>query len=209
MIMFRRAEFQPACSSIGLALSTLLAASSIASAYVVPRQIDTSQLLPKYDFIIVGGGTAGLTLADRLTEDPDVDVLVLEAGGFGDAAAILSINGSLTDLAAEWWPGVVCKSCQSVPFLFLFRLEPTSKTADSQNLQQVTVPQVNLGADLQVEQVTVGRVVGGGSAVNGMYNMRGSADDYNRWDQLFGTAQNDIDWGWEGILPYFKKVRVI
>jgi choline dehydrogenase len=34
----------------------------------------------KYDFVIIGGGTAGLTLAARLTEDPEVTVGVIEAG---------------------------------------------------------------------------------------------------------------------------------
>lgn len=37
-------------------------------------------LSQKYDYIVVGGGTAGLVVAARLTEDPNISVAVLEAG---------------------------------------------------------------------------------------------------------------------------------
>lgn len=68
-----------------------------------------------------------------------------------------------------------------------------------------SVPQVNLGN--ATTDVRIAQVVGGGSAVNAMINMRGSADDYNRWGAFFEeNGEDQPDWSWDGILPYFKKV---
>ncbi|KAJ4387301.1 hypothetical protein N0V93_007890 [Gnomoniopsis smithogilvyi] len=150
---------------------------------IFPRQITTSQLLPKYDYVIIGGGAAGLTVADRLTEDPNVNVLVLEAGGWGSQKDILEVY-----IPPEEQTGVnlwVDSGWPNLPW----------------------VPQEKLG-DSRVRSLTVGKVVGGGSAINGMYAMRGTAEDYDRWGQLFGDSaiqSGPADWSWKGMLPYFQK----
>ncbi|KAL1651814.1 hypothetical protein SLS61_005185 [Didymella pomorum] len=48
--------------------------------------------------------------------------------------------------------------------------------------------------------VLIGKVVGGGSVINGMAFDRASAADYNAWEQLGNPG-----WGFNGLLPYFKK----
>lgn len=166
-------------------LVTLHHLTSWASASAIPRAVTTSDLLSSYDYIIVGGGTSGLTVADRLTEDPAINVLVLEAGDWGIEENILSItyinssdtNNFLTPGNGLWLP--VLK----------------------------TVPQARLNNG--TEDVYIGNTVGGGSAVNGMMNMRGAKADYDRWGQIF--EENGIEslgWSWDDMLPYFKKVSV-
>ncbi|KAI1772911.1 alcohol oxidase [Hypoxylon cercidicola] len=120
-----------------------------------------------YDFVIVGGGISGLTVADRLTEDPNVSVLVIEAGPFDhDEDAVLV-------------PGAWDPTAYLVPD---FLSEPDTVL------------------NSQAFSVLAPRVVGGGSIVNTMLNLRAAKEEYDLWDDLGADG-----WNWGSLLPYFKK----
>ncbi|KAK8064548.1 hypothetical protein PG994_007186 [Apiospora phragmitis] len=125
----------------------------------------------EFDYLIVGGGTAGLAVAARLTEDPDITVGVLEAGPIVDGDAAVSI------------PGCYGESL-GTPLDWQFQ----------------TTPQPGLGG--RVLNWPGGKVLGGSSALNFMTWNRGNREDYNAWEKLGNRG-----WGWNDLLPFFKKTE--
>jgi choline dehydrogenase-like flavoprotein len=122
-----------------------------------------------YDYIIVGAGTAGCLLANRLSADPKARVLLLEAGGRDN----------------YHWIHI------PVGYLYLMgnpRADWGYRTAEEPGLN---------GRSLNYPR---GRVLGGCSSLNGMIYMRGQARDYDTWRQMGNPG-----WGWDDVLPYFKK----
>lgn len=106
----------------------------------------------EYDYIIVGGGVAGVTLAARLSEDSHTSVLLLEAGSY---------ENFLTDI-----PFVV-PALQGTAIDWQFRSTPQNHSCRLIDGRQSHWPQ--------------GKALGGTSVLNFMLYVRGNKRDYDRW----------------------------
>ena len=107
-----------------------------------------------YDYIVIGAGSAGAIVASRLSEDPNVTVLLLEAGG-----------SDRTTLVRK--PGMISL------------VQQVKQLKQKFDWGFTTVPQPNL--DDRLIPYTRGKVLGGSSSVNGMLYLRGNHENYNGW----------------------------
>ncbi len=134
-----------------------------------------------YDFIIVGGGSAGSVLAHRLSAKSSNTVLLCEAGQD-------TPHGKVPPEILDSYPGTAYFD----PRFHWTELKVHTEIV-SHNRPEERPP---------LRKYEQARVLGGGSSINGQLANRGAPTDYNGWEEK-GAA----GWNWNAVLPYFKKVE--
>src|ERR1700686_1441807 len=136
-----------------------------------PSAANRSAEVLEFDYVVVGAGSAGCVLANRLTADGKTSVLLLEAGPKDTNIWVhvpLGYGKLFKEKAVNW----------------MYQTEPEPGL----NGRQVFQPR--------------GEVLGGSSSINGLLYVRGQHEDYDRWRQ-----QGNSGWGYDDVLPYFRKAE--
>jgi choline dehydrogenase len=126
-----------------------------------------------WDVIVVGGGGSGAPLASRLSEDRGRHVLLLEAG------PVPSTNGTFPEELLD--VGTIQGAMPGHPNNWDFPAQLTPALPYS---------------------IARGRILGGSSAINGAYFIRGREEDFARW-----AAAGNEQWAWDRVLPFYRKLE--
>ena len=134
-----------------------------------------------YDYIIVGAGSAGCVLANRLSADPKNRVLLLEAGG--DDRPLHNLK--------QFWTNILIHT----PIGF-------GRTLNDKKVSWLYDTEPDPGSGGRVHKWPKGKVLGGSSSINGLLYIRGQAADYDGWRQMGCEG-----WSYQDVLPYFRRAQ--
>ena len=135
-----------------------------------------------YDFIIVGGGSAGSVLANRLSARSGNQVLLLEAGQD-------TPHGKVPPEVLDSYPGTAYFD----PRFHWTELKVRTEIVSHNNPHESPPP---------LRKYEQARILGGGSSINGQLANRGAPADFEEW-----VERGARGWGWKDVLPFYKKVE--
>ena len=118
-----------------------------------------TKIKSNYDFVIIGAGSAGSVLANRLTENRNWSVLLLEAG---------VDEPDLSDVP------IVYPALQLTPLDWQYQTEPSDNYCKAMNNNRCNWPR--------------GKALGGSSTINAMLYIRGNRRDYDNWESMGNTG---------------------